>query len=71
MGSCSAKRNISLNWRLIEAPEFVIEYVILHELLHTRLMTHDQRFWAQLRAICPTAQQARMWLEKNRLQAAL
>lgn len=67
-GSCSAKRNISLNWRLIEAPKEVIEYVILHELLHTRLMTHDHRFWAHLRAICPGAQRAQDWLERNRPQ---
>jgi predicted metal-dependent hydrolase len=64
-GSCSAMRNISLNWRLIEAPKDVIDYVILHELLHTRLLTHDHRFWAHLRAICPHALQAREWLEKN------
>ena len=65
-GSCSAKRNVSLNWRLIEAPPAVIDYVILHELLHTRLMTHDQRFWARLRVICPGAPQSREWLERNR-----
>lgn len=65
-GSCSVKRNISLNWRLIQAPTSVIDYVILHELLHTRIMTHHQRFWAQLRAICPDLQQSREWLESNR-----
>jgi predicted metal-dependent hydrolase len=65
-GSASAKRNVSLNWRLIEAPPVVIDYVILHELLHTRVMKHDQGFWAHLRAICPTAPQAREWLERNR-----
>ena len=64
-GSCSAKRNVSLNWRLIEAPPTVIDYVILHELLHTRLMTHDQRFWAHMRAICPDATKSREWLEQN------
>lgn len=61
-GSCSSKCNISLNWRLIEAPSGVIDYVILHELLHTRLAAHDQRFWAQLRAICPDAERSREWL---------
>lgn len=65
-GSCSAKRNVSLNWRLIEAPPIVIDYVVLHELLHTRLTKHNQRFWAELRAICPDAPTAREWLEKNR-----
>lgn len=65
-GSCSAHKNISLNWRLIEAPKHVIDYVILHEMLHTRLMTHDHRFWAHLRSICPQASLAREWLERNR-----
>ena len=65
-GSCSAKRNISLNWRLIEAPKEVIDYVILHELLHTRLMNHDHGFWAHLRAICPNVSTAREWLARNR-----
>jgi hypothetical protein len=65
-GSCSAKRNVSLNWRLIEAPPAVINYVVLHELLHTRLMTHDHRFWSQLRSICPDAPKCRDWLERNR-----
>ena len=65
-GSCSAKRNISLNWRLIQVPVAVVDYVILHELLHTRLMTHDQRFWAQLRVICPDAFHSREWLARNR-----
>ncbi len=65
-GSCSAKKNISLNWRLLEAPKEVIDYVIFHELLHTRIMNHDQRFWAHLRAICPDASKSRDWLEKNR-----
>lgn len=65
-GSCSAKRNISFNWKLIEAPASVIDYVILHELLHTKLMTHDHRFWAHLRAICPDAPKSQEWLEKNR-----
>jgi predicted metal-dependent hydrolase len=65
-GSCSVKRNISLNWRLIQAPVRVIDYVILHELLHTRMMTHERRFWIQLRAICPDLHQSQEWLEENR-----
>lgn len=65
-GSCSTARNISLNWRLVEAPKGVIDYVILHELLHTRLMCHDLNFWSHLRAICPNAATSREWLERNR-----
>ena len=67
-GSCSVKRNISLNWKLIEAPPSVIDCVALHELLHTRLMAHDQQFWAQLRVICPHVPESREWLERNRPQ---
>jgi predicted metal-dependent hydrolase len=64
-GSCSVKRNISLNWRLIGAPERVIDYVILHELLHTKVMNHSQTFWVHLRAICPWAEEAVAWLNSH------
>jgi predicted metal-dependent hydrolase len=65
-GSCTAKRNISLNWRLITAPEHVIDYVILHELMHTVEMNHGARFWTKLKALCPHAEEAVRWLNDNR-----
>lgn len=64
-GSCSAKRNISLNRRLITAPTYVIDYVIVHELVHTRVMDHSQRFWVNLAAICPDHRRAVDWLQRN------
>jgi predicted metal-dependent hydrolase len=64
-GSCSARRNISLNWRLVRAPERVIDYVILHELLHTKVMNHSQTFWAHLHALCPWAKGAITWLNAH------
>lgn len=64
-GSCSAKQNISLNWRLISAPEQVIDYVILHELLHTKVMNHSQTFWVHLRALCPWTTEAIVWLNAH------
>jgi predicted metal-dependent hydrolase len=64
-GSCTAKRNICLNWRLVMAPKYVIDYVILHEFMHTRVMNHTQRFWVQLRAICPDHTIASNWLLQN------
>jgi predicted metal-dependent hydrolase len=64
-GSCTVKRNICLNWRLIMAPKYVINYLILHELMHTRVMKHTQRFWVQLRVICPDCARARNWLHQN------
>jgi len=64
-GSCSRKGNISLNWRLILAPQYVIDYVILHELLHTRVLNHTQRFWVHLRTLCPNCEKAISWLNAN------
>ncbi|MBN2515269.1 MAG: M48 family metallopeptidase [Deltaproteobacteria bacterium] len=47
-GSCSAKNNISLNIKLIRLPGELIDYVILHELLHTRIKNHGPSFWRAL-----------------------
>ncbi len=64
-GTCSVKGNISLNWRLIWAPKYVAEYVILHELVHTKVMNHSHRFWVHLNAICPRCHDAMEWLNAN------
>ncbi len=64
-GTCSAKRNISLNWRLILTPRQVIDYVILHELVHTKILNHSHAFWVHLRAICPDAETAMRWLSQS------
>jgi len=47
-GSCSAKNNISLNARLVKLPDELRDYVILHELVHTRIHNHSRKFWAEL-----------------------
>ncbi|MFC1951287.1 M48 family metallopeptidase, partial [Chloroflexota bacterium] len=47
-GSCSSKNNISLNMKLVLLPDDLIDYVILHELVHTRIKNHGKRFWAEL-----------------------
>jgi len=47
-GSCSGKNNINLNVNLVRLPDELIDYTILHELVHTRIKNHGQRFWAQL-----------------------
>ncbi len=64
-GTCSTKGNISLNWRLIMAPPYVTDYVILHELMHTKVLNHSQKFWVLLRSICPGCQEAIQWLNAN------
>ena len=51
-GSCSGKNNINLNIRLFLLPEFLQEYVILHELVHTQIKNHGPEFWAELTRVC-------------------
>ena len=64
-GSCSTRRNVSLNWRLILAPDYVINYVILHELAHTLVLNHTHRFWVLLKSLCPERDKAVDWLIAN------
>lgn len=63
-GNCSKEKNISINWRVIKAPEFVINYIIIHELCHTVIMKHTVRFQTLLRSHCPDCEQAQAWLDK-------
>lgn len=64
LGNCSKKKNISLNWRLIKAPVFVIDYLIVHEMVHTHVMKHAQQFWTLLRSHYPDYRDAIKWLDK-------
>ena len=63
-GNCSAEKNISINWRIIKAPAFVIDYVIIHELCHTLIMKHTVKFHTLLNSHCPDCKQAQAWLDK-------
>lgn len=63
-GSCSARKTISLNWRLIQAPMFVLDYVIVHELMHLKEMNHSPRFWGLVAAAYPRYQEAEAWLKR-------
>ncbi len=64
-GSCSRRRTISLNWRLIHTPLPVQDYVILHELMHLRQMNHSARFWQEVKSVCPDYEAAERWLKQN------
>jgi predicted metal-dependent hydrolase len=64
-GSCSRKGTISLNWRLIQAPEFVRDYIILHELAHRWQMNHSDKFWREVERLSPDYLTAEQWLKAN------
>jgi len=64
-GSCSRRGTISLNWRLVQAPESVRDYIILHELAHLKEMNHSSRFWKEVARLCPSFKQEEAWLKNN------
>lgn len=64
-GSCTPNDNINLNWRLIKAPMFVIDYVIIHELAHLLETNHTPRFWNIVRAQIVNVDKAKDWLKDH------
>ena len=54
-GSCSSKNNISLNMKLLHLPDKLIDYILLHELVHTRVKNHSQDFWNELESVVPNS----------------
>jgi len=63
--SCSRKRNLNFNWRLMMTPEQVIEYVVIHELAHLSEMNHSIRFWQIVERQCPAWKEHRRWLRTH------
>lgn len=64
-GSCSARRRISLNWRLVQAPPEVRDYIILHELAHLRHLNHSRAFWDEVARLCPAYPSAEAWIKAH------
>ncbi|MBK7676963.1 MAG: M48 family metallopeptidase [Candidatus Accumulibacter sp.] len=64
-GSCTPNDNVIFNWRLIKAPMFVIDYVLVHELAHLLEQNHTPQFWNIVKAQTPTMGKAKAWLQKN------
>jgi predicted metal-dependent hydrolase len=64
-GACSPSGTITLNWRLIQTPDFVRDYVMLHELMHRGELNHSRRFWRLVAACCPRMAAARAWLKEE------
>ncbi|MBA3848598.1 MAG: M48 family peptidase [Opitutus sp.] len=64
-GSCSAGGAVSLNWRLVQTPDTVRDYIVYHELMHLREMNHGERFWARVAEVCPGWREAERWLKRH------
>lgn len=67
-GSCTRGGRLSFCWRLIFAPEHVIDYVVAHEVAHLRHMNHGPRFWRLVADLCPGHAEARAWLSEKGAQ---
>ncbi len=64
-GSCSRQGNISLNWRLVQMPPFVSDYILMHELVHLRHANHSRGFWREVARVYPDFREAEAWLRKT------
>lgn len=64
-GSCSIRRNLNFNWKLVLAPPEVLDYVVVHELCHLKEMNHSSRFWDLVEAYCPDYRECRAWLKDH------
>jgi len=63
--SCSSSGHMSFNWRLLLAPESVLEYVVWHEVCHLEMLDHSRRFWALLERRWPRYREDRDWLRRH------
>ena len=61
-GNCSAARNLSFNWRLIHAPDFVLRYLVTHEAVHLAIPDHSAKFWLTVQSLCSETERAKQWL---------
>jgi predicted metal-dependent hydrolase len=64
-GSCSSAGDLSFSWRLVLAPDWVLTYVVAHELAHLVEMNHSPAFWAVVAGLSPDAARARTWLKRH------
>jgi len=64
-GSCSSRGSLNFAWRLVMAPVEVIDYVVVHELVHLEEMNHSWRFWKKVASVMPDYERRRRWLSEN------
>ncbi len=64
-GSCSPNGSLNFSWRLMMAPLNIIDYVVVHELVHIEERNHSKNFWNKVRIILPDYKQSEKWLKDN------
>ena len=64
-GSCNRKHNLKFDWKLAMLPMEIIEYIIVHELTHLKVMNHSGKFWNEMEKVMPEYRECRTWLEKH------
>jgi predicted metal-dependent hydrolase len=64
-GACSSRGTVTLNWRLVQVPTAVRDYIIWHELAHVAVPNHSRRFWREVERLCPTWQDHERWLKSH------
>jgi predicted metal-dependent hydrolase len=64
-GSCAPDGTLAFSWRLVMAPDWVLDYVVAHEVAHLREMNHSDRFWAQVALLTPHRDAAVAWLRDH------
>ena len=64
-GNCSSRGNLSFNWRLILAPDFVLHYLVTHEAVHLVVPDHSAQFWLTVQSLCPDMERAKQWLSRH------
>ena len=64
-GSCSSLSNINYNWRIALAPDYVIDYLVSHEVSHLKHQDHSRNFWQCVKNLCPKCAEGRLWLKQK------
>lgn len=70
-GNCNANGGIDYNWKIIMAPQSVVDYVVVHELCHLKHFNHSTDYWKQVKRILPDYQDSKQWLKEHRREIDL
>lgn len=64
-GSCSADGTLNFHWRVMQLPARIIEYVVVHELVHIKVPNHSEEFWKMLGSVIPDYESRKAWLKQK------